>query len=311
MEEKTTKKISKSQYLSHKPIEELNLLDDFLFNELVINPKYGKKFIKYFLETVLSKDIHINEIQAQVVRTGGDPNYRAIRMDVVADYTDLLKLDNNTIANVEMQAQNKYVHINRENDLRKRSRFHQALIDRNLLISGGKFGELKNILIIFCTPFDLFGKNRSKYTFENRCTEELELALEDGARRIFLYTKGIIGDNKELKELLCYVENSNELYVANAELKHIHQMVNDVKNNKEVGERYMLSLEHDWMMREEGREEGREEERLKLLEQISNVLILGYLEQGFSKDTIISQLIKEFKVSSEVAEKYCKMYLPV
>lgn len=57
-----------------------------------------------------------------------------------------------------------------------------------------------------CT-FDLFGKSRHIYTFENRCLQDPELSLGDNTTKIILNTKGTVDDvTPEMKKLLNYID---------------------------------------------------------------------------------------------------------
>ena len=54
--------------------------------------------------------------------------------------------------------------------------------------------------------FDLFQEGRQKYTFQNMCLENPNIALEDGVRKIFLNTQSIKEDvNEGLRAFLDYV----------------------------------------------------------------------------------------------------------
>lgn len=81
------------------------------------------------------------------------PWLRSIRVDVFS-------MDEvHRIFDTEMQA--KY-----RNDLIKRSRYYQALIDSSLLVPGeANFNSLNDVFIIMIMPFDLFGKGKYCYTF--------------------------------------------------------------------------------------------------------------------------------------------------
>ena len=94
------------------------------------------------------------------------------------------------------------------------------------------------------------------YTIESHCKESPDLLYDDGARSIFLYTKGTEGNpGEELKELLSYMENSCEENAKNDMLKKVHQMMGHVKSNEEVSIEYMKIFEREKMIREEGQEE--------------------------------------------------------
>ena len=84
------------------------------------------------------------------------------------------------------------------------------------------------------------------------------LPYEDGARTIFLYTKGTEGNpSQELRELLYYMENTTEENAVNDSLKRIHRMVNQVKHDKEVSLNYMKTFEWEEMLIKQGQEQGR------------------------------------------------------
>ena len=89
-------------------------------------------------------------------------------------------------------------------------------------------------------PFDPFGYNHMIYTIKNSCMEIPELPYEDGARTIFLYTKGKKGNvSQRLRELLEYMEDTREEKAVNESLKKIDDMVRQVKMEKGVQLEYM------------------------------------------------------------------------
>ena len=63
------------------------------------------------------------------------------------------------------------------NELPKRTRYYQSIIDLQLLDKGKHYKKLKQSYIIFICPFDLFGKGRHIYTFENTCKEDKDISL--------------------------------------------------------------------------------------------------------------------------------------
>ena len=82
------------------------------------------------------------------------------------------------------------------------------------------------------------------YTIRNMCEEIPSLKYDDGARTIFLYTKGTEGTPpKEISQLLHYMEHTTTENAVNDSLKSIDQMVNAVKHDKEVSLSYMKMIE--------------------------------------------------------------------
>lgn len=88
------------------------------------------------------------------------------------------------------------------------------------------------------------------------------MPYDDGARTLFLYTKGSEGDPpEELRQLLYYMENTTEENAKNDNLKTLHQMVATVKQDGEVSLSYMKIFEREEMLLAQGRREGIEQER--------------------------------------------------
>lgn len=44
------------QMTNHRPLAELDLLDDFLFNALLAYPEYGRKFCRKFLKILFGRE---------------------------------------------------------------------------------------------------------------------------------------------------------------------------------------------------------------------------------------------------------------
>jgi predicted transposase/invertase (TIGR01784 family) len=143
------------------------------------------------------------------------------------------------------------------------------MIDSKLLEKSMDYSKLRNVVIIVILPYDPFDRNRMVYTVKNHCVEDPSIPYEDGAKKIFLYTKGTEGNpSQELRDMLKYMEETTEENVTNQSLAAVHRLVKDVKSRKEVGINYMKSWELDEMHRQEGREEGMER-----LSRLINILI--------------------------------------
>jgi len=178
-------------------------------------------------------------------------------LDVYLEEDEENELENATLYDIEPESPEKKESVK---SLARRTRFYHSKIDVGNLKAGEDYTTLKNVLVIFIMSHDPFSRNRMVYTVANRCLEEPELPYDDGARTLFLYTKGTEGNpRKELRELLKYMENSSLENVTNDSLKKIHQMTRVVKSNKEVSVEYMKIYEKEKMLKDIGREEGREE----------------------------------------------------
>ena len=95
--------------------------------------------------------------------------------------------------------------------------------------------------------FDPFSDGRHIYTFENRCLEDLSLALGDETTEIFLSTKGEKDDvDDEIKDFLAYIENSTDACAQQTSsqlVKAIHKRVTEIKLDKDMELQYMTLLQ--------------------------------------------------------------------
>lgn len=252
-----------------KPFNQLTLMDDFLFSMAAEDTM----FCKCMLQAILGKRIVSLKRRQPQKEIKNQPGLRGIRVDL------LVEDDEGRIYNVEVQ-------IREMKNLPKRSRFYQGLIDQSLLISGEKdFDRLNDTYLIMICSFDPFGADRYCYTFENLCEEDPEIHLNDGAKRIFLNTRGTNSDevSPELIAFLEYVEDCDGLRAKQSKsenLAYIQDYIGKLKASKEIGVAYMQSWEKERMLREEGREEGRAEgreagERLMLITQVCKKIKKG------------------------------------
>ncbi len=255
----------RSVCMQKRKLEDLNLLDDFLFNKIESHAEYGEQFSRELLRIVLGKTVGRLKVIPQKVYYGNDPRFHGARLDVYLEDEDAA-----TIYDVKPeQITNKKKMVN----IPKRVRFYHSKIDATSLNSGADYQQLKNVVVIMIMSEDPFGYNHMVYTIENSCKELPDMPYDDGAKTLFLYTRGTEGNpTEELRSFLCYMEQSSEENAKSDWLKEVHQMVRDVKRDEEVSLEYMKIFEREEMVREEGREEGRE---LKLLELIQKKLAKG------------------------------------
>ena len=239
--------------MQRRKLEELNLMDDFLFNAILTHSETGEKFIHKILKLLFNREFKQLKVSAQKVYGGMNTDLRGARLDVCIE-GDEANIDGEEIPSVyDVEADKN----NKAKDIAafpKRARFYHAVIDCRSLKSGEDFGKLKQVYVIFICDYDPFGYDRVIYTIKNRCLEEPAMDYEDGAETIVLYTRGKNGYiTEELRQFLTYMENTNQTNAVNEDLKEIQEMVDVVKRDGEVSLRYMKWFEHDKMMYEEGR----------------------------------------------------------
>lgn len=238
-----------------KSLQDLTLLDRFLFAEVMEDPKTFENI----LSIILGEDISIKGRPQSEHENRTSPLKRQVRLDVWAeDETD-------AVYNVEAQKENT-------KNLPHRSRFYQALIDSKLLDPGEvDFSNMKDCYTIIIAPFDLFGRGLYQYTFQMTCAETGQ-PLEDGATRIFLNTHGKNSEDisPELKELLYYMEHTTEeISCSTSRLQEIKNHVNIVKSSEEIGVKYMQEWEEKILEKRKARAEGRAEgETFRLIQLI-------------------------------------------
>ena len=256
------------QMTKHRPLAELDLLDDFLFNALLAYPEYGRRFCRKFLRILFGRDFKNLNIVTQKSYGGLDTAYHGARLDVYIEEGDEVEVDSTNVSaiyDIEPDKNNKRKDIDA---IPQRTRFYHAIIDRRCLKSGQSYDRLKKVFVIFICPYDPFGDDRMIYTIRNQCVENPELPYDDGARTIFLYTKGKKGrDNESLSQLLDYMENTTRENAVTEELEDIQEMVDVVKEDAEVTVAYMKGFERDQMFLEEGKELGRRLEQENTLRE--------------------------------------------
>lgn len=246
---------------------QFNLSDFALFLSVMKNPRAYECALSIFLD---EPDIELQEVKVEQVVLNKSGK-RAIRLDAWAKSTDQRQF------NMEMQNETK------QDDVRKRSRFYQGLLDSPILKSGKntKYRMLPSTVIIFITQEDIFGKDLAKYTFTEQCEEVEGLRLEDGTTKMFLNMTSENG-TPELISMLQYMRethiNNPKILVKDPRILELDSIVNEVKASEEWEAVKMNILE---IGIEKGKEEGRiqgltEGLELKLTEQVGKKIRKGY-----------------------------------
>ena len=227
-----------------KTLQELNLLDRFLFSEVMVD----NETLEDVLEIILGHPVPLKDKAQAEKELRRTPLNKSVYFDVYGeDFWD-------TAYDVEVQKKNT-------KDLPRRTRYYNGMIDLNMLHPGEDYNKLKDAYVIMIMPFDLFGEGKYKYTFRMTCDEIPGLKLYDGATRIFLNTHGTDarGVSEEMIQLLKYFEETTVENAAGSHSRKIEKLqkrVEEIKQNEEVGIRYMNAFEEKMWERREGREEG-------------------------------------------------------
>ena len=228
-----------------------SIKDNFIFGKTMeLYPDLCRQLIELILNIKI-KEISYPEREKTIeARTDS----KGIRLDVY------VQDDRNRSFDVEMQ-------ISDSDNLAKRIRYYQALIDLDKLKRGQHYSRLGESFIIFICPFDKFKQGRHLYTFRERCDQDTNLKLNDGATKIFLSTKGTVNDvSSDIKAFLNYVDSG---IISGRFVKQLDNAVNAVKNNKKARMDFMTFqmylLEHEMEAEARGRIEGAETVALNLI----------------------------------------------
>lgn len=279
---------------SIRKLEDLNLMDDFLFQTMMSQEGESEEFARILLSTILGKQIRRVKIIPQKSILGLDSDRHGIRLDAYIETVKDDMLPEGEIFDAKINSDIYDIEPNNSYEKRslpKRTRYYHALIDTQLLSAGNKYDNMQNVTIIVILPYDPFGRNRMVYTVKNQCEEDSSIPYEDGATQIFLYTKGTEGNpGQALVDMLKYIEKTTDDNVTNQDIESIHSIVKRVKSKREVGINYMKSWEREEMARKEGREEGREEGR-----NCINELIIKLSDAGRVEDIIRAAEDKEYQ----------------
>lgn len=239
---------------SYKPLKELNLLDDFLFDVTTMDLEACKIIIELSLGMNL-KSIRWKEGQKVVHNL---PGKRGIRMDFCVEDGE------GNLIDVEMQKRN-------EGNIPKRTRFYQALTDAPILKSGEKgFDNLPPCYMVIICGFDLYHKGKYRYTFEHCCKEVPGLPLGDECQKIILNTRGTNDDevDRTLADFLHYVENSREEELpgdCDVRLRHLHSKIAQIKLSDEMEAAYMRTEEWERLIKEKGERIGIEKGEIQII----------------------------------------------
>ena len=122
------------------------------------------------------------------------------------------------------------------------------------------------------------------YTIKNQCIEDNTVSYEDGAAKLFLYTKGTEGKpTQNLIDMLKYIERSTVENIINQDIKRIDELVRHIKKSEEVDTNYMKSWEWEKYIEEAATARGLARGLEKGLEQGLEQGLAQGLEKGLEQ----------------------------
>ena len=242
-----------------KKLQDLNLMDRFLFSELIESAEAYKLILEIILEREISfkgQPIAENEKRKELLG-------KIARLDVCAIG------DDNRVYNAEVQKEN-------QNNLHKRMRYYGTLMTSKLLPEGTiDYNRLSDLCMIVIAGFDMGGEGRYRYTARRMYEGYPDKEVYDGEEIIYLNTKGkdLEGVSSELIAMLEYFEETTDDVALSSGYERIirlNEIVSSIKASDEIGVKYMNAYEermHDIQeAREQGEKTGEERGRTEGLE---------------------------------------------
>ena len=228
-----------------KKLQDLNLMDRFLFSELIESAEAYKIILEIILEREISfkgEPIAENEKRKELLG-------KIARLDVCAIG------DDDRVYNAEVQKEN-------ENNMHKRMRYYGALMTSKLLPEGTiDYNRLSDLCMIVIAGFDMGGEGKYRYTVRRMYEGYPDKEVYDGEVILYLNTKGkdTAGVSNELIAMLEYFEETTDdkaLSSGYERIIRLNEIVSSIKANDEIGVKYMNAYEERMHDIQEAREQG-------------------------------------------------------
>ena len=265
-----------------KKLQDLNLMDRFLFSELIENAEA----YKIILEIILEREINFKGEPVAENEKRKELLGKIARLDVCAIG------DDDRVYNAEVQKEN-------ENNMHKRMRYYGALMTSKLLPEGTiDYNRLSDLCMIVIAGFDMGGEGKYRYTVRRMYEGYPDKEVYDNTKG-----KDLEGVSSELIAMLEYFEETTddvELSSGYERIIRLNEIVSSIKANDEIGVKYMNAYEermHDIQeAREQGEKTGEERGRTEGLE--------AGIAQGEASKAL--EMAKAMKVDNEPVEKIVK-----
>ena len=139
-------------------------------------------------------------------------------------------------------------------DLPRRMRYYQSMIDIDSLIAGSEYEALKESYVIFLCTKDPFGLGLPVYTFSTVCKEKNDFTLNDGINKLFFNASAFASEkNLEIKGFLGYLCNGKP---SDYLTEDIDRRVERLKINEIFRSDYMMDALPLYDARQAGLKEG-------------------------------------------------------
>ncbi len=229
------------------------------------------------------------------------PFHKSVRLDVLFE-------GDKSWYDIEFQSENT-------DDIPKRARYYHSMIDTHILEPGEAYAKLQPCYVIFLCRFDLFGKGKAVYQFQNYDIKN-RLLLGDESYTIVLNSKAEAGSiPKELKALFSYINEGKVNPGRDDFIDEVHQKVLELNGDEKL--MGVMTLEMDRRMREDwaeergrrqGRQEGLDLGRQEGLDLGICAFISGSRKENTSEEEIRKRLIDWFNLTESEAREYIRKY---
>ena len=250
--------------MSRRKLSELNVIDDFMMNELATNEELKEPCFRRILSVLLDRDIGEINVKAQSIIQGLDTDLRGVRLDVEIIETTRngisIKSEDDTVIQGEKNITGSQIaniydfepHLRKDVNFPKHNRYYQAKIDSRYVKKGlDDFEGLHNLYVITITNFDIFGDGLFEYTVCNKILENPDREYKDGLIFKYFNTRGKTGGSEAVKNMLRFIEKSTSENVVDEATKEISEYVNRVKKSPNAEEIYMtMGDKIDFLCRE-------------------------------------------------------------
>ena len=170
--------------------ESIGITDNFMFSSVF---EKNKELCKRLLESILGFVLDVLNYAEREKTISADNKSKGVRLDIIARATG-------RVYNIEMQN-------SKVDDIPRRIRYYQPLLDIEMLHAGDTYSDLKDAYVIFICRFDQFGRGKYVYRYSTN-DEEDGYPFGDGAKKIVVNASGDHGEiTQELREFIDYIND--------------------------------------------------------------------------------------------------------
>ncbi len=233
---------------ARKTIENMNLIDGFMFDSAIEDKKDAEIVIGKILKAIYGKEFKNIRIECEKQINGLDVNCHGIRLDARITQDELEDYLNAAIIDIEME--------NRDADrkeLPRRHRYYEALDDAKRLETNIHYSSLPNYVSITLSSYDPFGAGDMCYVAATSLLSHPTISYDDGVIHLYFYCKGqpnldeVVraglfksdSHSKNLQEMLEYIVSGKKPANPNSDIDEVDNIVTKIKSKKEVTTEYM------------------------------------------------------------------------